>query len=89
MRLLIIGSFGSVSLAGRHSLIQRYIQIVNQDSKVIISCVIVLLVLLVVSNVVILLFSSTTPISNAALQLSVISQYRSVREHQNLVFNLC
>jgi uncharacterized protein involved in cysteine biosynthesis len=58
MRLLIIGSFGSVSLAGSSSLVQRYLQILNRNYLVIAYCAVGLLLILLISNVIIFVSSS-------------------------------
>lgn len=61
MRLISIGSLGSVSIAGSSSLVQRYLHIIQRDYVVIVRCVILLLGILIISNVVIFLVTSTHP----------------------------
>lgn len=58
MRLLVIGSFGSVSIAGSSSLVQRYLHLVNRDYIVIVYCVTGLILIMVMSSVIIFLSSS-------------------------------
>lgn len=61
MRLLIIGSFGSVSIVGSSSLMQRYFNVINREFILIFRYVILLLCVLVMSSIVMFLFSSTHP----------------------------
>ncbi len=61
MRLLIVGGFGSVSIAGSSSLMQRYLNVINREFVVIVRCVILLLCILVMSSIGIFLFSYTHP----------------------------
>jgi hypothetical protein len=58
MRLLVIGSFGSVTIAGSSSLVQRYLHIINRDYIVIVYCVTGLILIMVMSSVIIFLSSS-------------------------------
>jgi hypothetical protein len=59
MRLIIVASFGSVTIAGNFSLVQRYLHVISRDLIVIIRYVIFLLCILLMSSVFMLLFSST------------------------------
>ncbi|MEH1858906.1 MAG: hypothetical protein V7L21_13070 [Nostoc sp.] len=65
MRLLIIGSFGSVGIAGYPSFVERYLQIINKDLKIIYYSIFLLLSLQIIGSVIILISSPTNPISSA------------------------
>lgn len=65
MRLLIIGSFGSVGLAGYSSFVERYLQIINKDLKIISYSILLLLSLQIIGNVIVLMSSPTNQISSA------------------------
>lgn len=71
MRLLIIGSFGSVSIAGSSSVVQRYLHIINRDYVFIVYCAVGLVLILVMSSVIIL-------ISPSRFQLSTPSCYKNI-----------
>jgi hypothetical protein len=64
MRLLIIGSFGSVTLAGSSSLVQRYLQILNRNYIIISYCVVGLLLILVMSKLIIFVSLSRHQVSS-------------------------
>ncbi|WP_448266932.1 hypothetical protein [Nostoc sp. DSM 114159] len=64
MRLLIIGSFGSVGIAGYSSFVERYFQIINKDLKIIYYSIILLLSLQIIGSVIVLMSSPTRSISS-------------------------
>jgi hypothetical protein len=65
MRLLIIGSFGSVGIAGCSSFVERYFQIVNKDLKLINYSIFVLISLQIIASAIVMMPSSASPISSA------------------------
>jgi|GEM_PF-6287557 len=54
MRLLIIIGCGTLGVRGNYSLIQRYIQILNQDLVLIVGCIVLLLIFWTVIDIIIL-----------------------------------
>lgn len=65
MRLLILGSFGSVGIAGYSSFVERYFQIINKDLKIIYYIIFVLLTLQIIASAIAMMPSSANPISSA------------------------
>jgi hypothetical protein len=65
MRLLIIGSFGSVGVAGYSSFVERYFQIINKYLKIIYYSIFVLLALQIIASAIVMMPSSANPISSA------------------------
>ncbi|MDZ7955825.1 hypothetical protein [Nostoc sp. DedQUE09] len=72
MRLLIVGSFGSVGIAGYSSFVERYFQIINKDLKIIYYSVFFLLSLQIICTFIGTMTSSTSPISSAIVPSSCI-----------------
>ncbi|MEH2061660.1 MAG: hypothetical protein V7K50_05200 [Nostoc sp.] len=64
MRLLIIGSFGSVGIAGYSSFIERYFQIINKYLKIIYYSIFLLVSLEIICSVIVLISSPTSSISS-------------------------
>ncbi|MDZ8140542.1 MAG: hypothetical protein RM049_35500 [Nostoc sp. DedQUE04] len=64
IELLIIGSFGSVGIAGYSSFVERYFQIINKDLKIIYYSIILLLSLQIIGSVIVLMSSPTSSISS-------------------------
>ncbi|ODG96871.1 hypothetical protein A4S05_16660 [Nostoc sp. KVJ20] len=64
MRLLIIGSFGSVGIAGYSSFIERYVQIINKDLKIIYYSIFLLLSLQIIGSIIVLMSSPTSSIAS-------------------------
>ncbi|QMS89815.1 hypothetical protein HUN01_20335 [Nostoc edaphicum CCNP1411] len=64
MRLLIIGSFGSVGIAGYSSFVERYFQIINKDLKIIYYSIFLLLSLQIIGSVIVLMSSPTSSIAS-------------------------
>ncbi|MBC6433593.1 hypothetical protein FM036_24125 [Nostoc sp. HG1] len=62
MRLLIIGSFSSVEIAGYSSFVERSCQIINKNLKIIYFSLFLLLSLQIISNVIFLMSSPTSSI---------------------------
>ncbi|QLE51159.1 hypothetical protein FD724_25815 [Nostoc sp. C057] len=54
MRLLIIGSFGSVGIVGYSSFVERYFQIINKDLKLIYYSVFVLISLQIIASTIVI-----------------------------------
>ncbi|MEH2292551.1 hypothetical protein [Nostoc sp.] len=65
MRLLIVGSFGSVGIAGYSSFVERYFQIINKDLKIIYYSIFLLLSLQIIGSVIVMMSSTASPISSA------------------------
>ncbi|MEH2378759.1 MAG: hypothetical protein V7K27_07615 [Nostoc sp.] len=65
MRLLIIGSFGSVGIAGYSSFVERYFQIINKDLKIIYYSIFLLISLQIIGSIIVLMSSPTSSISSA------------------------
>ncbi|MEH2176497.1 hypothetical protein [Nostoc sp.] len=65
IRLLIVGSFGSVGIAGYSSFVERYFQIINKDLKIIYYTIFLLLSLQIICAFIGTMTSSTSPISSA------------------------
>ncbi|MEH2239300.1 hypothetical protein [Nostoc sp.] len=65
MRLLIIGSFGSVGIAGYSPFVERYLQIINKDLKIIYSRIFLLLSLQIIGSIIVMMSSTASPISSA------------------------
>ncbi|MCC5621888.1 hypothetical protein [Nostoc sp. CHAB 5715] len=65
MRLLIIGSFGSMGVAGYSSFVERYFQILNKDIKIIYYSLFLLLSLQIIVSFIGTTSSSTSPINSA------------------------
>ncbi|WP_292709716.1 MULTISPECIES: hypothetical protein [unclassified Nostoc] len=64
MRLLIIGSFASVGIAGYSSFVERYFQIINKDLKLIYYSIFVLISLQIIASAIVMMPSSASPISS-------------------------
>lgn len=64
MRLLIIGSFGSVGIAGYSSFVERYFQIINKDLKIIYYSIFLLLSLQIIGSIIVLMSSPTSSIAS-------------------------
>ncbi len=64
MRLLIIGSFSSVGIAGYSSFVERYIQIINKDLKIIYYSIFLLVSLQIIGSTIVMVSSSASPISS-------------------------
>ena len=65
MRLLIIGSFGSVGIVGYSSFVERYFQIINKDLKIVCYSILLLLSLQIIGNIIVLMSSPTSSIASA------------------------
>ena len=65
MRLLIIGSFGSVGIAGYSSFVERYLQIINKYLKIIYYNIFLLISLQIIGSIIVLMSSPTSSISSA------------------------
>ncbi len=65
MKLFIIGSFGSVGIAGYSSFVERYFQIINKDLKIIYYSIFLLLSLQIIGSVIVLMSSPTSSLSSA------------------------
>lgn len=65
MRLLIVGSFGSVGIVGYSPFVERYLQIINKDLKIIYYSIFLLLSLQIICSFIGTMSSSTSPIYSA------------------------